>query len=178
MEFRLDDAITVLSRTPATLRRLLEDLPQRWTHSNEGPETWSPFDVLGHLIHGERTDWPGRARMILAGERRAFPPFDRFAMFEASRGKTLDELLDTFEELRSDNLRQLEGLDLTDEDLERTGRHPDFGPVTLRQLLATWVAHDLGHIAQITRTMAKQYGDEVGPWRAYLPVLHPRREGD
>lgn len=175
MDFRLDDAVAILSRTPATLRRLLEDLPQRWTHANEGPETWSPFDVLGHLIHGERTDWPGRARMILDGESSPFPPFDRFAMFEASRGRTLDELLDTFDELRSDNLRQLEGFELTDEDLDRTGRHPDFGPVTLRQLLATWVAHDLGHLAQISRTMAKQYVDEVGPWYAYLPVLQARK---
>lgn len=179
MQFEINDAMAILSRTPATLRRLLENLPQKWTHANEGPETWSPFDVVGHLIHGERTDWLGRARMILdRGETRAFPPFDRFAMFEESRGKTLAELLDTFAELRSENLSQLEDLDLTTEDLDKEGRHPDFGAVTLRQLLATWVAHDLGHLAQVSRTMAKRYRDEVGPWRAYLPVLGAREEAD
>ena len=172
MDFRFEDALDVLSRTPATLRDLLQDLPPRWTRSNEGGESWSPFDVLGHLIHGERTDWIGRARTILEhGETRTFEPFDRFAMLEESRDKTLAELLDTFAELRTDNLRRLADLGVTEEHLEKTGRHPDFGTVTLRQLLATWVAHDLGHIAQISRTMARQYRREVGPWRAYLPVL-------
>ncbi len=176
MEYRLDDAVAVLTRTPATLRRLLEGLPEGWIASNEGPDTWSPFDVLGHLIHGERTDWVGRARMILeVGEERAFEPFDRFAMFEESRGKSLAELLDTFAELRTANLEWLTGVELADEDLERAGMHPDFGRVTLRQLLSTWVVHDLGHIAQITRTMAKQYRTEVGPWRVYLPVLDTRK---
>lgn len=172
MNFRVEDALTVLSRTPATLRSLLDGLPAHWAESNEGPDTWSPFDVVGHLIHGERTDWMGRARVILEhGEEREFDPFDRFAMFEESRGKTLHELLTTFEELRERNLRDLQSLALDDEALERRGRHPDFGPVTLCQLLATWVAHDLGHIAQISRTMAKQYREEVGPWRRYLPIL-------
>lgn len=175
MDFRVDDALAVLSRTPAVLRSLLEDLPDDWTGNNEGPDTWSPFDVVGHLIHGERTDWMGRARMILEeGEEREFDPFDRFAMFEESRGKPLGELLETFEGLRAQNLHALSSLELDDQTLERRGRHPDFGAVTLRQLLATWVAHDLGHIAQISRTMAKQYRDEVGPWRRYLPVLDVR----
>lgn len=172
MEFRLDQAVAVLARTPRVVRSLLADLDGPWLERNEGPDTWSPFDVVGHLVHGERTDWLGRARMILEhGESRTFEPFDRFAMFEESRGKEIAELLDTFESLRADNLCELEGLHLTEADLERTGRHPDFGRVTLRQLLSTWVAHDLGHLAQISRTMAKRYRDEVGPWRAYLPVL-------
>lgn len=179
MEFRVDDAITLLSRTPAVIRRLVEDLPQRWTHANEGPETWSPFDVVGHLIHGERTDWMGRARRIFEhGESLEFEPFDRFAMFEESRGKTLGDLLATFEELRVANLEELEGLELTEDDLDRMGRHPDFGSVSLRQLLSTWVVHDLGHIAQIARTMAKQHRQEVGPWRVYLPILDVGEEGE
>ena len=177
MDFTLEDAFDLLSRTPATLRHLLQDLPPRWSRSDEGGESWSPFDIVGHLIHGEKTDWMGRARMILEhGESRAFEPFDRFAMLEESRDKTLLELLDTFAELRTDNLRMLSDLELTEEDLDRTGRHPDLGPVTLRQLLSTWVVHDLSHIAQISRTMAKQYREEVGPWRAYLPVLGPPEE--
>ena len=179
MDFRIDDAFDVLSRTPTTLRRLLEDLPQRWTHANEGGESWSPFDVVGHLIHGERTDWMGRAKRILEhGEGLEFEPFDRFAMFEESRGETLGDLLDTFEELRTANLERLEALELADEDLDRRGLHPDFGPVTLRQLLATWVVHDLGHIAQICRTMSKRYRVEVGPWRVYLPILDVGEEPD
>lgn len=172
MNFRLDDALAVLSRTPATLRRLLEDQPTAWIESDEGPDTWSPFDVVGHLIHGERTDWMGRARVILeVGEEREFEPFDRFAMFEESKGRALPELLTTFERLRERNLSELRSLELDDKTLAKRGRHPDFGVVTLRQLLATWVVHDLGHIAQISRTMAKQYREEVGPWRRYLPVL-------
>lgn len=172
MEFRLDDAVAILSRTPTTLKSLLERLPRRWTHANEGVESWSPFDVVGHLIHGERTDWLVRARTIVDhGEARAFEPFDRFAMLEASRGKELGELLDTFAELRAENLARLEALGFGDDDLDKTGLHPELGRVTLRQLLATWVAHDLGHLAQISRTMAKQYREEVGPWRTYMPVL-------
>lgn len=172
MDLRLEDALDLLSRTPATLRHLLQDLPREWVDANEGGESWSPFDVVGHLIHGERTDWLSRAEMILEeGESRTFPPFDRFAMFEESRGKSLDELLDTFSSLRSDNLRRLGALELAADDLDKIGRHPDFGGVTLRQLLAAWVVHDLGHLAQISRTLAKQYREAVGPWRAYLPVL-------
>jgi hypothetical protein len=172
MEFCVDHGLTILSRTPSVLRALLTDLPEEWLRGNEGPETWSPFDIVGHLIHGERTDWMGRARIILeAGEEREFDPFDRFAMFEESRGKSLAELLDTFEELRTENLADLRALELDEDRLGLRGRHPDFGTVTLRQLLSTWVAHDLGHLAAISRTMAKQYRQEVGPWRQYLPVM-------
>lgn len=178
MEFRLEEAVAILSRTPATLQHLLEHLPRRWTRADEGAETWSPFDVVGHLIHSDRTNWMVRARAILeAGETRPFPPFDRVGMLEENRGKTLAELLAVFEEVRAEALRQLAGLGLADEHLDRTGRHPDLGAVSLRQPLATWVAHDLGHIAQIARTMAGQYRSEVGPWRAYLPVLGVREGG-
>lgn len=173
MEFNLDDATEVLRRTPATLRMLLEGLPDPWIHENEGPDTWSPFAVLGHLIHGEKTDWIPRARIILdAGEARAFDPFDRFAQFRDSQGRTISGLLDDFAALRAANIEALRGLGLTEADLERRGIHPAFGPVTLRELLATWVTHDLGHIAQIARVMAKRYAGAVGPWREYLPVLH------
>jgi hypothetical protein len=172
VNFTLEDALPVLSRTPAVVRSLLADLPESWTRGTEGPDTWSPFDIVGHLIHGERTDWIARTEILLThGETRTFTPFDRFAQFEASRGKTLQELLDTFAELRAANLIRLESLGLTADDLERRGRHPELGPCTLRELLATWVAHDLSHIAQIARVMGRQYTDEVGPWRAYLPML-------
>lgn len=172
MRFDLDHATAVLARTPATLRALLDGLPDDWTAATEGPETWSPYDVVGHLIHGERTDWMPRARMILEhGAGRAFEPFDRVAMFRASDGKSLGELLAELEALRAENLRELAALGLTSEDLEREGRHPELGAVTLEQLLATWVAHDLDHVVQIARVMAKQYRDEVGPWRAYLSVM-------
>ena len=172
MEFQLDHAKDVLRRTPATLISLLQDAPDEWIVSNEGPETWSPFDVVGHLIHGEKTDWIPRAKIILShGEERAFEPFDRFAMFEASKGKSLGELLATFERLRGESLRQLNELNLTPELLAKRGKHPELGVVTLGELLATWVVHDLSHIGQIVRVMSKQYGERVGPWRAYLPIL-------
>ena len=173
MEFQLDQAIRILKRTPSTLDSLLRNLPDEWLAANEGADSWSPFDVVGHLIHGEETDWLPRAKIIIShGEARAFEPFDRFAMFQKSRGKSLDELLDSFNELRQRNLVELEGMKLTPELLEKHGRHPDLGAVTLRQLLATWVVHDLSHIGQIVRVMAKQYGDAVGPWRAYLSLLN------
>ncbi len=172
MRFTLEDALPVLSRTPAVVSSLLTGLPESWTRGTEGPDTWSPFDVVGHLIHGERTDWIPRTEILLThGESRTFTPFDRFAQFEASRGKTLHELLDTFAELRAANLVRLQSLGLTPDDLERRGRHPELGPCTLRELLATWVTHDLSHIAQIARVMGRQYTDEVGPWRVYLPML-------
>jgi hypothetical protein len=172
MEFQLDDAKDVLRRTPATLNALLRHLPDEWVLSNEGPDSWSPFDVVGHLIHGEEADWIPRARLILEyGEGRPFEPFDRFAMFEKSRGKSLGELLDTFERLRGESLRELEEMSLTPEMLGKHGMHPELGVVTLSQLLSTWVVHDLGHIGQIVRVLAKQYGEAVGVWRAYLPVL-------
>jgi hypothetical protein len=172
MEFRLDEALPILRRTPAVLRALLLDLPSTWTGVTEGPGTWSPFDVVGHLIHGERTDWVPRIEHILRhGDRVPFPPFDREAMFAASRGLSLGELLDTFDGLRRESLLRLGGLRLTEVDLARWGRHPEFGPVTMRQHLATWVAHDLGHVGQVVRVMARQYSEAVGPWRAYLSIL-------
>ncbi len=172
MDFDLSNGIAVLERTPATLRAMLSDLPSKWIDATEGPETWSPYDIVGHLIHGERTDWIPRARIILAqGSERRFTPFDRVAMFEESKGKSLANLLAEFEDLRAENLRTLNGWHLTDEQLVLEGEHPELGTVSLRQLLATWVGHDLGHIAQTARVMAKQYRDAVGPWRAYLPVM-------
>jgi len=172
MHFDLSEAIPVLRRTPRTLRALLSDLPEPWLHGREGPDTWSPFDVVGHLIDGEETDWIPRVRIILGGgSNPVFEPFDRFRHLRLNGGKPLADLLDRFALLRAENVAILEGLKLSTRDLERPGVHPELGPVTLGQLLATWVAHDLGHVAQVARVMAKQYGDEVGPWRAYLPVL-------
>jgi uncharacterized damage-inducible protein DinB len=172
MEFQITYAKQILSRTPATLNSLLQDLPDNWIRSNEGPDSWSPFDVVGHLIHGEETDWIPRAKIILAyGESRPFEPFNRTAMFEKSRDKPLEELLRTFERYRAENLRELEAMNLTPEMLNKRGMHPELGVVTLGQLLSTWVVHDLNHIGQIVRVMAKQYGEAVGPWRAYLSIL-------
>ena len=172
MNFELGTGVAVLQRTPATLRALLAGLPQDWTAPNEGPDTWSAYDIVGHLIHGERTDWIPRARIILEqGANRRFEPYDRFAQFRESQGRTLSDLLDEFARVRAENLTTLGGWRLTDEQLALEGEHPELGAVTLRQLLATWVAHDLGHVAQTARVMAKQYRVAVGPWRAYLPVL-------
>jgi hypothetical protein len=171
VDYRFDDAVAVLGKTPAVLRSLLSELPPSWTHATEGPGSWSPFDVVGHLIHGERTDWIPRVEHILRhGDGVPFPPFDREAMFAASADRSLPELLDTFEALRGASLSRLQSLGLGDVDLSRRGRHPEFGSVTLGQHLATWVAHDLGHIGQIVRTMARQYSEAVGPWRAYLSI--------
>lgn len=172
MEFSLRDTCTILERTPGVLSQLLKDLPKDWTHQNEGPETWSPFDVVGHLIHGEKTDWIPRTKIILYEEDKHFIPFDRFAQFEESKGKTLESLLSEFEALRIDNLQELRKLNLQPSDLEKEGIHPEFGAVTLRQLLAAWTTHDLGHIVQISRVMAKQYKQEAGPWPKYLAVLN------
>jgi DinB family protein len=170
--FLMEEAVAILARTPATLDALLRGLPDGWIVAHEGGETWSPFDVVGHLIHGERTDWVPRARIILEhGEARAFDKFDRFAQVTVSQGRTLASLLDELATLRRDNLRELAALRLTDADLDRRGRHPELGVVTLRQLLATWVAHDLDHVVQISRVLARQYSDQVGPWRAYLRVI-------
>jgi hypothetical protein len=173
VNFDLTNSIAVLGRTPGVLRALLAGLSEEWTHRNEGPDTWSPFDVVGHLIDGEETDWMGRARIILAqGTNRRFEPFDRFRHLRMNKGKPLGELLDRFSALRASNLQELERLQLSRDQLRLTGEHPEFGAVTLEQLLATWVVHDLGHLAQIARVMAKQYRDVAGPWEAYLPVLH------
>jgi hypothetical protein len=168
----LEDAVAILARTPATFDRLLRGLPASWIAANEGGETWSPFDVMGHLIHGEHTDWMPRVKIILThGDARAFDRFDRLAQLTASAGRRLPELLDEFARLRAASLRELESLNLTSADLDRAGRHPELGAVTLRQLLATWVAHDLDHVVQVSRVLARQYSDEVGPWRAYLRVI-------
>ncbi len=168
----LDEAVALLARTPATLDALLRGLPEDWIVANEGGDTWSPFDVVGHLIHGERMNWVPRVRMILEhGEARAFEPLDRLAQFAESEGRTLASLLDEFAVRRQESLRELAALQLTIADLDRPGRHPAFGPVTLRQLLATWVAHDFDHLMQISRVLARQYSDEVGPWRAYLRII-------
>ena len=175
MDFRFEDALPVLRRTPSVVRGLLQDLPEHWTAAVEGPGTWSPYDVVGHLIHGERTDWVPRVEHLLRyGEAVPFPPFDREGMFRESKGRSLSELLDDFAVSRLDSLNRLAALGLTDADLTRVGRHPEFGVVTLGQHLATWVAHDLGHISQIVRVMSRQYTDAVGPWRKYLSVLAPR----
>ena len=172
MEFSLDLSIEVLRRTPATLEALLKGIDEAWARGTEGPETFSPFDVVGHLIDGEETDWIPRARMILAqGTERRFEPYDRFRHWKRNVGRTLESLLAEFAKLRAANLDLLRSWELTEARLELQGEHPALGPVTLRQLLATWVAHDLGHLAQIVRVMAKQYRSEVGPWAAYLPVL-------
>jgi hypothetical protein len=176
MQFKIGEAIAVLERTPGALRAMLSGLPSAWTDATEGGETWSPFVVVGHLIHGERTDWVPRAEIILAqGEHRTFAPYDRMAQFRESAGKSLDDLLSEFAELRAENLDRVRGWDLTEQELALEGIHPAFGAVTLRQLLATWVAHDLGHIVQVARVMARQYKEEVGPWTAYLSVMSDAR---
>jgi hypothetical protein len=172
MDFDLNAGIAILERTPNAFRAMLAGLSPVWTDATEGPDTWSPYIILGHLIHGERADWIARAQIILAqGEHRRFEPFDRMAQFRESEGKTLTDLLDEFAKVRAENLATLASWRLSDAQLALEGEHPAFGPVTLRQLLATWVAHDLGHIAQTARVMAKQYRDAIGPWRAYLPVM-------
>ena len=172
MVFDLDASIAVLERTPPTLRAMLSDLGDEWTRSNEGPDTFSAFDVMGHLIDGEETDWIPRARIILAtGPDKRFEPFDRFRHHARNAGRALASLLDDFERLREENLALLRSWKLTDRELDLFGEHPTLGPVTLRQLLAAWVVHDLGHIAQVARVMAKQYTGEVGPWVPFMPVL-------
>jgi hypothetical protein len=172
MEQNLQHTIALLDRTPAALNALLRDLPENWTHSNEGAKTWSPYDIVGHLIHGELTDWVPRAQRILEfGESKAFEPFDRLAQERESKGKSLPQLLDEFARLRAESIDQLRAFNLQPADLERRGRHPGLGVVTLGQLLATWAAHDLTHLHQLSRVMAHQYREAVGPWSAYLGVL-------
>ena len=172
MDFQLDQALPILRRTPAVLNELLRDLDDDWLNSNEGPETWSPYDIVGHLIHGDEADWIPRAKIILThGIARAFEPFDRFAQFEKSKGKTLSQLLERFAQVRRHNLDELHSMRLTPDQIAKRGLHPDLGEVTLGQLLATWTVHDLSHISQITRVMCKQYSAAVGPWKEYLPIL-------
>lgn len=173
MLFDLSKSIEILERTPLVLKTLLSNLSPDWTHSNEGGETWSPYEVIGHLIHCEKTDWIVRAQVILSEkEDKTFEPFDRFAHLNTGPEKSLEELLDEFQLLREKSLEKLKSMQINEEKLEKTGIHPAFGEVKLAQLLSCWTAHDLGHIVQITRVMAKQYKDEVGPWIEYLSVLH------
>ncbi len=172
MRFDLDHSIEILERTPQVLKIMLSGVSDEWTHANEGAETWSAYDIVGHLIHGELTDWMPRAEIILSkGESKRFAPFDRFAQFEISKGKTLSQLLAEFESLREKNIQRLRSKNISRNNLVENGIHPEFGEVTLSQLLATWVVHDLNHIAQISRVMAKQYKEAVGPWVAYLRIL-------
>lgn len=172
MKHSTEKSIAVLERTPHVLHSLLSGLSEEWTSANEGENTWSAYDVVGHLIHGEKTDWMVRIRLILSkNESKTFAPFDRFAQFESSKGKSLTDLLDEFKALRSENIALFKSLGIDDTKFNQTGTHPAFGEVTLKQLLATWVVHDLDHISQITRVMAKQYKEEVGPWIEYLKIL-------
>jgi hypothetical protein len=176
--FDLADTLDLLARTPAVLDAWLRGLGPGWTTGDEGPETWSPHEVLGHLVHGEETDWVARARIIRAhGERRPFTPYDRLAQRQRYADWTLAALLDRFAVLRAGNLAEVRGWSLTAADLDRTGTHPEFGPVSLRQLLATWAAHDLGHLVQVGRVMARRHTAAVGPWRAYLSVLRTDSRG-
>lgn len=173
MSFELNKSLTILKRTPEVLETLLKDLPENWTMHNEGGKSWSPFDVVGHLIHGDKTDWIERTKIILfEGPDKTFTPFDRFAQFEESKGKNMNQLLQEFRKLRVANIKTLEELKITDDQLDKTALHPSLGKVTLRNLLATWTAHDLNHIYQIVRVMAKQYKSEVGPWVQYLRLVN------
>jgi uncharacterized damage-inducible protein DinB len=173
MELAVSEAAAVLSRTPAALRALLEDLPLPWLETREGEGTFSPRDVVGHLIHGEKTDWVPRIQLILeSGEAKPFVPFDRFAFRETTRSQPIGALLDAFQSLRQSNLDTLRDLAITPAQLALKGRHPELGPVTLGQLLATWTVHDLNHVGQIVRVMSKRYSGTVGPWKAYLGILN------
>ena len=172
MDFQYEQAVEMLRRTPATLAALLRGLPEAWTRSTEGTDTWSAYDVVGHLLHADETDWIVRARIILEhGESRPFDTLNRTAMFEKYQGFSLDQLLVAFEQSRATNLDALGAMDITPQKLSLTGTHPALGTVTLGQLLASWVVHDLNHIGQIVEVMARQYGDAVGPWRQYLAIL-------
>jgi hypothetical protein len=173
MKYSLERSYEILDRTPAVLKVLLAGLSDEWITPNEGPETFSPYDVVGHLIHGEKTDWTTRMKMILEfGSSKTFERWNRTAMYEESKGKTMQQLLDEFARLRKDNMIWLRSLNLTETDFDRPGMHPVLGDVTLRHLLATWVVHDLTHLAQITRVMAKQYKQEMGPWSEFFRILH------
>lgn len=173
MSFNLNSAIEILEQTPFSLKTLLSNLSDEWIYCNEGPETWSAFDIMGHLIHGEKTDWIQRLDIILGDtNNKTFESFDRFAQFKNSKGKTLADLIQEFSELRNKNLEFLRSLNLSEDHFNLKGIHPELGEVNLKQLLATWVTHDLGHIAQMARVMAKHYKDEVGPWEAYTPILN------
>ncbi len=171
MHISVSDAINLLSRTPQVLEDLLLGIPDTLLHANEGGDSWSPYDVVGHLIHGEKTDWIPRMKICLSDHNKTFTPFDRFAQFEESKGKSIHELLETFRRLREENIAILNNFHLSPADFQRTAIHPAFGTVTLQQLLATWVVHDQNHIYQITRTISHQYREETGPWRVYLRII-------
>ncbi len=172
MEYTVTGAMEILERTPAVLKALLNGLSDDWVMNNEGPETFSPYDVIGHLIHGEKTDWTARTKMILEyGNTKPFVPWDRFAQYEESKGKSLAQLLDEFAAIRKENMTWFKSLQLTEADLDKKGLHPKLGEVTLRNLLSTWVIHDLTHIAQVTRVMAKQYKVEMGPWVDFFRIM-------
>ncbi|NNL80260.1 MAG: DinB family protein [Flavobacteriaceae bacterium] len=173
MEYTIEHGIEILERTPFILQSFLKNLSDTWTMCNEGENTWSAYDIVGHLVHGEKTDWTQRLEIILSDDtNKTFTPFDRFAQFESSKGKSLNVLLEEFKVLRKKNLEILKSLDIQETQFELEAIHPSLGKVTLKELLAAWVAHDLGHIAQISRVMAKQYKHEVGPWQEYLTILH------
>ncbi|NNL33155.1 MAG: DinB family protein [Flavobacteriaceae bacterium] len=173
MNYSIAKALPILERTPEVLSTLLIDLDDDWIYSNEGPDTWSPFDIVGHLIHGEITDWTSRLNIILSeADDKTFEPFDRFAQFETSKLKNLTQLLAEFKSRRAENIKYLKSLNITKDQFDLKAVHPSLGEVTMKELLSTWVAHDLGHIAQIARVMAKQYKDEVGPWQEYMPILN------
>lgn len=172
MEFSIEKSVEILERTPKTLEVLLNGLSDDWIYNNEGEDTWNVFDVIGHLVHGEKTDWMERTLIILSSDgNKTFAPFDRFAQFKDSKGKSLQQLLEEFQELRTSNLQILKDLQISHSDMKKTGIHPSFGQVTLEQLLSTWVVHDLNHLSQISRVLAKQYKDSVGSWEAYLRIL-------
>lgn len=172
MEFQLNKAIEILERTPGVMKSLLLGISNEWTQQNEGSDTWSPYDVIGHLVHGEKTDWMPRLEIVLGtSERTTFEPYDRFAQFEMSKGKSLTTLLSEFETLRKRNLETLCSKNLSEVDLNNTANHPSLGVVSLKNLLSAWVVHDLGHIAQVSRVMAKQYKEEIGPWTNYLTIV-------
>lgn len=172
MNFALNKSLEILERTPKVLEVLLKDLSQEWIMNNEGEDTWSAYDIVGHFLHGEKTDWLTRTKIILATEgNKTFAPFDRFAQFTESKGKDLNQLLKEFKEARNENLKKLKALSLSENDLDKKGIHPAFGDVTLQQLLSTWTVHDLAHMSQINRVLAKQYKENVGPWVEYLSIL-------
>lgn len=171
MNFELNKSIEILKTTPYVLKSLLTNLSNEWINSNEGKDTWSCYDIVGHLIHGEKTDWITRSKIILDNDsNKKFSPFDRFAQFENSKGKNLNQLLEEFELLRMNNISKLKSFNISNKDLHLEGIHPEFGVINLKQLLATWVAHDLSHLSQISRVLAFQYKNEVGPWTAYLGI--------
>ena len=172
MKYSIERSIEILGRTPAVMNSLLSGIDDEWVMNNEGPETFSPYDVIGHLLHGEKTDWTARTKRILEfGDTKTFDVYDRFAQYEESKGKTLQQLLDEFAVLRKENITWFRSRELTEADLDKKGMHPRLGSVTLRNLLATWVVHDLTHIAQVTRVMAKQYKEEMGPWTEFFRIL-------